>query len=96
MILTAANALFYVYFQLILHISSLKKIAVLVLKMTAITIPFQQALDEWCEINSFAVIVENPSLGDAMLADTILGKNDPNLRSRPKFSRRINISEIHG
>ena len=64
--------------------------------MTAITIPFQQALDEWCDINILAVIIEKLSFGDAMLADTIWGKNSPNLRSRPKFSRRPRISEIHG
>ena len=63
--------------------------------MTAITIPFQQALDEWCDINILAVIIEKLSFGDAMLADTILGKNVPNLPSRPKFSRRTRISEIH-
>ena len=42
--------------------------------MTAITIPFKQALDEWCDINILAVIIENLSSGDAMLADTIWGK----------------------
>ena len=64
--------------------------------MTVLTIPFQQALDEWCDINILAVIIEKLSFGDAMLADTIWGKNSPNLRSRPKFSRRPRISEIHG
>ena len=64
--------------------------------MTAITIPFQQALDEWCDINILAVIIEKLSFGDAMLADTIWGKNSPNLRSRPKFSQRPHISEMHG
>ena len=39
--------------------------------MTAITIPFQQALDEWCDINILAVIIEKLSFGDGMLADTI-------------------------
>jgi len=77
----AANALFYVYFQLYFTHIFLKND--LVLKMTAITRPFQQALDEWCEINSFAVIVEKPSFDDTTRADTILGKNGPNLRSRP-------------
>ena len=42
--------------------------------MTAITIPFQQALDEWCDINILAVIIEKLSFGDAMLADTIWGE----------------------
>ena len=61
--------------------------------MTAITIPFQQALDEWCDINILAVIIEKLSFGDAMLADTIWGENSPNLRSRPKFSGR---PHMHG
>ena len=54
--------------------------------MTALTIPFQQALDEWCDINILAVIIEKLSFGDAMLADTIWMKNSPNLRLHPKFS----------
>ena len=63
--------------------------------MTVLTIPFKQALDEWCDINILAVIIEKLSFGDAMLADTIWGKNSPNLRLRPKFSRRPHTSEIH-
>ncbi len=38
--------------------------ALLGLKMTAITRPFQRALNECFEINTFASIIENPIFGD--------------------------------
>ena len=61
MILTAGAHYFMYISDFLAHISL--KNAVLVLKMTAMTRPFQQALDEWCEIASFAVIMENPGFG---------------------------------
>ena len=39
--------------------------AILGLKMTTNTIPFQRAFDECCESNIYSVIIENPSFGDA-------------------------------
>ena len=76
---------FMYIFDFLLHISPK---AVLELKMTSITRPFQQALDE-CEINSIAVIIKNTSFGDATWewrSMSLFGG---------KLSQRPHISEIH-
>ena len=97
MISTAGNALFYVYFLFSIYIlENGSHKAVLGLKMT-ITRPFQQALIEWCEINSFAVIIR---------VSAMLRKNGARQnyfwekRSKPSFaseiSTEVHISEIHG
>ncbi len=62
MILTSANALFYVYFGFSFDHISFKNAhtcaenVVLVLKMTAMMRPFQRALDECCGIDNYKVI----------------------------------------